>query len=26
VCEDETFHPATCLVALEPISNFIVLE
>ncbi len=26
VCEDETFHPETCLVALEPVSNFIVLE
>jgi hypothetical protein len=26
VCEDETFHPAICLVALEPVSNFIVLE
>jgi hypothetical protein len=22
VCEDETFHPGTCLVALEPVSNF----
>lgn len=26
VCEDETFHPEICLVALEPVSNFIVLE
>lgn len=26
VCEDETFHPETCLVAMEPVSNFIVLE
>lgn len=26
VCEDETFHPQTCLVAIEPVSNFIVLE
>ncbi len=26
VCEDETFHPATCLVAIEPVSNFILLE
>ena len=26
VCEDETFHPAICLVALEPVSGFIVLE
>jgi hypothetical protein len=26
VCEDETFHPAICLVALEPVSNFILLE
>jgi hypothetical protein len=26
VCEDETFQPAICLVALEPVSNFIVLE
>lgn len=26
VCEDETFHPETCLVAIEPISNFILLE
>ena len=26
VCEDETFHPRTCLVAIEPDSNFILLE
>ena len=26
VCEDETYHPQTCLVGLEPISNFILLE
>ena len=26
VCEDETFHPDTCLVAIEPVSNFILLE
>jgi transcriptional regulator with XRE-family HTH domain len=26
VCEDETFHPAICLVALEPVSGFIFLE
>lgn len=26
VCQDETFHPKPCLVAIEPISNFIVLE
>ena len=26
VCEDETFHPKTCLVAIEPASNFILLE
>lgn len=26
VCEDETFHPKPCLVAIEPISNFIVME
>jgi hypothetical protein len=26
VCEDETFHPAPCLVAIEPVSNFILLE
>lgn len=26
VCEDETFHPEVCLVAIEPVSNFILLE
>jgi hypothetical protein len=26
VAEDETFHPATCLVAIEPTSGFLVLE
>lgn len=26
LCEDETFHPQICLVAIEPVSNFIVLE
>ena len=26
LCEDETFHPETCLVAIEPVSNFIVVE
>ena len=26
VCEDETFHPAPCLVAIEPVSNYIVVE
>jgi hypothetical protein len=26
LCEDETFHPEICLVAIEPVSNFIVLE
>jgi hypothetical protein len=26
VCPDETFHPETCLVAIEPESNFILLE
>jgi hypothetical protein len=26
VCEDETFHPEIYLVAIEPVSNFIVLE
>jgi len=26
VCQDETFHPETCLVAIEPVSNFILLE
>ncbi|MBW2570602.1 MAG: hypothetical protein JRE47_14870 [Deltaproteobacteria bacterium] len=26
LCEDETFHPQVCLVGIEPVSNFIVLE
>lgn len=26
ICEDETFHPQICLVAMEPVSNFILLE
>jgi len=26
ICEDETFHPETCLVAIEPVSNYILLE
>lgn len=26
VCEDETFHPQVCLVALEPVSGFLLLE
>ncbi len=26
VCEDETFHPEVCLVAIEPVSNFILVE
>ena len=26
ICEDETFHPQICLVAIEPVSNFILLE
>jgi hypothetical protein len=26
VCEDETFHPDICLVAIEPVSNFILWE
>ena len=26
VCEDETYHPAPCLVAIEPVSNFILVE
>jgi hypothetical protein len=25
-CEDETFHPQLCLVAIEPVSNFLILE
>jgi hypothetical protein len=26
LCQDETFHPQVCLVAIEPVSNFILLE
>lgn len=26
LCEDETFHPQICLVAIEPVSDFIVVE
>lgn len=26
LCQDETFHPQPCLVAIEPVSNFILLE
>jgi len=26
MCGDETFHPQTCLVAIEPVSNFIMVE
>jgi hypothetical protein len=26
ICEDETFHPQPCLVAIDPVSNFILLE
>lgn len=26
VCEDETFHPQICLVGIEPVSNFLLLE
>lgn len=26
VCQDETFHPETCLVAIEPVSNFLLAE
>jgi hypothetical protein len=26
VCEDETFHPGICLVAMEPVSGFILVE
>lgn len=26
VCQDETFHPEPCLVAIEPVSNYILLE
>lgn len=25
-CQDETFHPEPCLVAIEPVSNFILVE
>lgn len=26
ICEDETYHPEICLVAIEPVSNFILAE
>lgn len=26
LCQDETFHPQVCLVAVEPVSGFVVLE
>ena len=26
VCQDETFHPEICLVGIEPVSNFILVE
>ena len=26
LAEDETFHPSVCLVAIEPLSNFLVVE
>lgn len=26
LAEDETFHPATCLVAIEPVSGFLLVE
>ena len=26
LCEDETFHPEICLVAMDPVSNFILVE
>lgn len=26
VCQDETFHPEVCLVAIEPVSDFILVE
>ena len=26
VAQDETFHPKACLVAIEPVSNFIIME
>ena len=25
-CEDETFHPQICLVAIEPVSHYLLLE
>lgn len=25
ICEDESFHPGTCLVAVEPVSNHLLL-
>ena len=26
ICEDETFHPEICMVAMEPVSNYIFVE
>ena len=26
LCEDETFHPQICLVAIDPVSNYLILE
>jgi len=26
LCEDETFHPQICLVAIEHVSNFLILK
>jgi hypothetical protein len=26
ICEDETFHPQICLVAIEPVSDYLLLE
>lgn len=26
LCEDETFHPEICLVSIEPVSNYILVE
>lgn len=26
LCEDETFHPEICLVAMEPVSNYLLVE
>ena len=26
ICQEETFHPETCLAAIEPDGNFILLE